>query len=75
MKYWYYVYSYEKTRGTTDFPVTALFQSDVFRGNFADLVLHIHEQNDKDQNYTDFRLVNWQTISRRAFRRLDGIIG
>ncbi len=71
MIYWYYVYVY---RGKA-LDAGLEFQSDVFRGNFSELVLHVHEQNRGDQNYTDFHLVNWNKITKEAFGALDDVLG
>ena len=71
MIYWYYVYTYT---GKLE-PYRLSFQSDVFRGTFSELVLHIHEQNRTDEHYTDFRLVNWNKITQGAFERLDEVLG
>ncbi len=71
MTYWYYVYTF---RGKS-LDAGLEFQSDVFRGNFSELVLHIQKQNRGDEHYTDFHLVNWNRITKTAFDTLDGLLG
>ena len=72
MIYWYYVYVYRAKAHGAESP---LFQADVFRGEFSELVLHVHKQSRADEYYTDFHLVNWNKITKEAFDSLDGILG
>ncbi len=71
MTYWYFVYTY---KGKLE-PYRLHFQSDVFRGSFSELVLHVHGQNQTDEHYDEFHLVNWNKITKQTFNRLDGTLG